>query len=416
MTSTLQIRNLAVSVGIAAAFVGGLTGCSDTVGVVAGPTPVNSLFQSYVALGNSLTAGYQSGGINDSTQQESYAALLAGAMHTRYAYPALALPGCPPPIVDFTTQGRLGGQSSTSTTCALRNPASVTAALNNVAVPGATSLDPTSVSTVTSNALTTLVLGGKTHVQRAADAQPTFVSAWIGNNDVLAAAVTGLLVPTASPVPSIGVTPEDTFEKNYRAMLRGLTSIPTVRGGALIGVVQVTAAPVLFPAEALVNGSLLPTFELYAGPVTIGASCLPSTTSLISFEIVAAIRGGQHPPDIECTKQGNTSLGDVFVLDASEQAQLTAAVTGYNTFIKNMADSLGWAYYDPNTTLAALKAPPNSCINAIPDLTSATHPFGTCVSLDGIHPTAKAHEAIVNDLMDAINSKYGTTLQHVSVQ
>ena len=36
------------------------------------------MFKNYVALGNSITAGYQSAGINDSTQRQSYARLLAG--------------------------------------------------------------------------------------------------------------------------------------------------------------------------------------------------------------------------------------------------------------------------------------------------------------------------------------------------
>ena len=35
------------------------------------PTANNDLFKSYVAIGNSITAGYQSGGINDSTQRRS---------------------------------------------------------------------------------------------------------------------------------------------------------------------------------------------------------------------------------------------------------------------------------------------------------------------------------------------------------
>ena len=55
------------------------------------------IFSSYVALGNSITAGYQSGGINDSTQRLSYAVLLAKQMGTRFAYPSLVMPGCPPP-------------------------------------------------------------------------------------------------------------------------------------------------------------------------------------------------------------------------------------------------------------------------------------------------------------------------------
>src|SRR5687768_18602033 len=59
-----------------------------------GPNPPSGgeIFRSYVAIGNSITAGFQSNGINDSTQRQSYALLLARAMGTRYAYPALAKP------------------------------------------------------------------------------------------------------------------------------------------------------------------------------------------------------------------------------------------------------------------------------------------------------------------------------------
>src|SRR5262249_17428624 len=74
---------------------------NNTNGDVISPRPLNPIFTSYVALGNSLTAGFQSGGINDSTQKQSYALLLARSMGTRYAYPSLTMPGCPPPLNNF---------------------------------------------------------------------------------------------------------------------------------------------------------------------------------------------------------------------------------------------------------------------------------------------------------------------------
>jgi lysophospholipase L1-like esterase len=414
-STALFVRRLAIATGIVAV----LAGCSDTVGVIHGPTPVDPLFQSYVALGNSITSGYQSGGINDSTQRESYAYLLAHSMNTRYAYAALDTPGCPPPIVNFQTQARLGGGSAT--TCAFRSPASVTTALNNVAVPGATSLDPTSVSTAASNALTTFILGGKTQVQRAADAQPTFVSAWIGNNDVLPAAVSGLL--TATPGYSPGITPEAQFETNYNAMVTGLQQISSIRGGVLIGVVQVAAAPVLFPAAALFNPAFKHGFDQFtaknpanpADTTVLLPSCTPTTKSLISFEIVSAIRSGVHPDSIGCEKQSlpavGPSVGDIFVLDSAEQVQLTAAVNGYNTFIQTTANTLGWAYYDPNVTLTALKT--SGCIATVLNLGDPLQPFGPCVTLDGIHPSAQAHKTVANAMIDVINAKYSTHLIHV---
>src|SRR5919107_546230 len=69
-----------------------------------------ALFTSYVALGNSITAGFQSNGINDSTQRQSYARLIATqSFNTRYAYASLRMPGSTPPIANFATGTVVGG-------------------------------------------------------------------------------------------------------------------------------------------------------------------------------------------------------------------------------------------------------------------------------------------------------------------
>src|SRR5215510_345581 len=97
--------------------VGALYGCTSNGDVIA-PPPVDPLFTNFVAIGNSITAGFQSDGINDSTQKASFARLLAlQSMRTRYAYPSLAMPGCKPPIANALT----GERVSTTVTCALRN-------------------------------------------------------------------------------------------------------------------------------------------------------------------------------------------------------------------------------------------------------------------------------------------------------
>src|ERR1043166_8540522 len=56
-----------------------------------------AMFQRYVAMGNSITAGFQSGGINDSTQQQSYVALWPAKRASPFYSPSLTKPGCPPP-------------------------------------------------------------------------------------------------------------------------------------------------------------------------------------------------------------------------------------------------------------------------------------------------------------------------------
>src|SRR6478672_13725223 len=107
MSRTHTVVRGALLLGAVAAF----AACSSN-DTIFGLTAVNPIFASYVALGNSITAGYQSGGINDSTQKQSYAVLLAKQMNTRFAYPSLKMPGCPPPVNNLLTQSRvtLAGQ------------------------------------------------------------------------------------------------------------------------------------------------------------------------------------------------------------------------------------------------------------------------------------------------------------------
>src|SRR5690242_7608891 len=158
-------------------------------------TPVDPLFDRYVSMGNSITAGFQSGGILDSTQQQSYAVLLAHAMHSPFFVPSLAKPGCPPPYTNVFTGARLPGPPgyppSTGTSCYLRAiPANPPPYISNTAVPGAEVEDILNNLDTASNAnsLTQFILGGLTQTQMLERAHPTFVSVWIGNNDVLGAA------------------------------------------------------------------------------------------------------------------------------------------------------------------------------------------------------------------------------------
>ncbi|HEX6630185.1 MAG TPA: SGNH/GDSL hydrolase family protein [Gemmatimonadaceae bacterium] len=402
-----------------------VTACADTPEVLAPPTPAGgALFTSYVALGNSITAGYQSSGISDSTQKESYAYLIATqAMDTPFAVPLLAAPGCPPPVADFQTQvrGSPPNPDYTGTTCALRDPASASAVINNVAVPGATSFDPFASTTAASNLLTDLFLGGLSQARRALLADPTFVSIWIGNNDVLAAGVSGVLTPTAGISP--GVTPAAAFADNFNKLVDTLTqNARRLGGGVAIGVVNVTNAPVLFPAAALFNPAFRAGFEQFAGgAVTILPSCTPATTSLLSFQIVSAIRtyratngAGGHPPVIACEKgqfPASPLVGELFVLDAAEQEAITATVTAYNAAIQARATAEGWAYFDPNAALAQLRA--TGAIPPVPNLGDPVNPFGIYMSLDGAHPRRPAHVLVANAVIDAINATYDTALPHV---
>lgn len=429
MSRMHSLRGLALSLGV----IGVANSCTVPFSDVIAPNAARGeMFNSYVAIGNSITAGYMSGGIIDSTQRRSYAFLLAQSMGTRFAYPSLAGRGCAPLITNFQTQARPAG--TTAATCDLRQSASDV--LNNVAVPGAWSYDPTSRSSATSNALTTFFLGGQSQVQRARAAKPSFVSVWIGNNDVLGPAVSSGGCTTASPVCAVtlsAITSSTAFAANYDAIIDSLKKDNAGLKGVLVGVVNVTNAPIMFPVTALTGATKLGFDAIACGAGTASTTCVagattidPSCTSapgdgaLINTFLAFQIRlnpGGAFPAVIACTPGGASGtlpawVGDILVLTTAEQATVSAAVTAYNTYISGKATALGWAYYDPNTQLVTLKAA-GTVVRSTPNYASATNPFGTGMSLDGVHPFAPLHLTLANDIIAAINLKYSTTLPNV---
>jgi hypothetical protein len=400
-----------------------ITGCTDTKQVTK-QVAMDPLFQSYVALGNSLTAGWQSGGINSITQGESYAFLFAQQAGTRFAIPAIQFPGCPPPVDTFPSHRVTppGYPASTGTTCYLRVATSVTPVINNVAVPSAATIDPVSLTTTNSNALTLFILGGSTQVARAAQAQPTFISMWIGNNDVLGAAVSGLLTKTIVTPPgmppdtlSLGVTPQATFVKNYLADVNGLRAIPSLKQGVLFAVVDVTNIPLLFHSDLLFVPEVKAGFDAAAGAVTtVDLSCA-NAVPLISFQLAGAIRAGLHRPNVTCKATPTAGpypldglYGQIYVLDSVEVPAVIADVANYNAYIHAKADSLGWAFVDVNPSLLALRQA--GFVPPFPDLTSPTQTFGPYFGLDGVHPSPQAHQLIAQLMIDSVNAKFGTSI------
>jgi lysophospholipase L1-like esterase len=411
---------------VAAAALAGVTalaGCAKDPELVLAPAPAasaNAAFMArWVAIGNSITAGFQSGGLSEANQRSTYPALISRALGLSYSAPYVAGPGCAP-LADAISAFRGALSDPTlprpgGTACA-RTVASVTTLLNNVAVPGANSANVTNRPGSAGNPLTTLILGGRTQVEIAAAEAPTFVSVWIGNNDVLGAALGG---------DTTSATPLATFQANYDALLAGLATTPAVleKHGLLIGVVDATNVPSVFTAQAIVNnvGGFRTAFEqafLRSGrTLQILPNCTATTTSGVSLAYLLALGNtAQSLPantaiPFACapiTASGQT-FGTSGILDAAEGVALASRVAAYNAYIRQKADAMGWAYYDPNTTLARLKQNP-AVIAPIPNLTSPTAPFGTALSLDGIHPSSATHVEIANDVIRVINAKYGSSI------
>jgi lysophospholipase L1-like esterase len=394
------------------------------------PPPVPSytggaLFQRYVSLGNSITAGFQSAGINDSTQQQSYTLLVAKAMGgDPFYYPSLAGLGCPPPFTNAFTQTRVGGAGVTGTTCFFRSPG-IPPYVSNVAVPGAEVLDVFKngpAAGTNSNALTQLFLGGRTQAQAMLAARPTFVSAWIGNNDVLGAATNAL-----NPGDTTLITPVATFQTEYTTILDSIQA--SGAKAILMGVANVTAVPFFSRGAtywAIKNG-LVPG-AAFPAAFTVSSNCAPIGTGipgargdsvLVPFPYGGALLAAASPPNNQAR---NLDCADTVraVVVPAELRRLAAAITGYNQFITAQASTRGWAFLDINPTLDSLRLVPGQ-VASFPAFTNAqgqpnpcsVNPFGLSFSCDGIHPSAAAHRLIAQKVVQAINAKYGSAIPAV---
>lgn len=381
------------------------------------PLPAGGeLFARYVAMGNSITAGYQSAGINDSTQRQSYAVLFANAAGTVFNIPSLQGRGCPPPLTNNVTLERVGGGSDS--TCDLRDATPAPPPfINNVAVPGAEVQDlltnfGTPVSSA--NALTTFILGGRTQIETMLDVDPTFVSLWIGNNDVL-----GAVTSETNPGDPALVTPLATFQAQYGKVLDRIEA--TGAEAALISVADIAVIPFTstgstywclktgvcpgilpapFPPNFMVDISCAPAV---VNPASVGDSTrIPWT---IGVQRIATAAGDPaNTYTVDCTV-------DSEVITPSELANLAQAVSGYNAFISSEAAKRGWAYLDINPTL---QSELGTRIPLFPDisasLTGGSVDFGPLFSLDGVHPSAEAHRIVADLLAAEVNQTFGSSI------
>lgn len=283
-----------------------------------------------------------------------------------------------------------------------------------MAVPGVTSFgvgDNASPFGGT-NQLTQFILGGRTQVKAMLDAQPTFVSVWIGNNDVL-----GSLTDGSNPGDPALLTPEAAFEANYGPILDSIervgakavlisvedvTSIPYATAGAVYWCLKTGACPGVpgggFPASFSVSLNCAPRAAV---PSANGDSVLVPWTVGVP-KLSAAATGA--PTTLDC------SLDNEVVLP-SEYKGLRSAVVGYNAYISGQAQQRGWAYVDVNPTLLAARAetpgagqqpkiatfpclpggPCGGTTNASPNVL-----FGSYFTLDGVHPSAAAHQVLAD--------------------
>ncbi len=204
-------------------------------------------FSNYVAIGNSLTAGFMDAALYDDGQQYSLAALLAEQMQFAGAPDEFNQPdinselgyntSVDPNPQDGTVLGRykldtsIPGPSPTIGGDEIEPYDGDASGLNNFGVPGiligqlltADTGNPSSEAFNPFYARFASNPGASTILEDALSTQPSFFTLWIGNNDVLGYAVSGASDPSL-------LTSEQDFEDRFDATISSLMDNSSASG------------------------------------------------------------------------------------------------------------------------------------------------------------------------------------------
>lgn len=398
---------------IAAALLGGaaLAACGKIEAITQPAAQSGSAnFNHYVAMGTSITAGWESGGLVEHHQTKSYAYLFARqAGASAFTIPSVSADGVPPLL-------RILSLSPLFITNAGRTPGTFTnlgqpTSYHNMAVPYAIVVDAVDSTnyyvgpnperiTMFDN----IVRHRGTILQQVLSQAPTFISIEYGSNEVLGAATSGSGTPLLSPTQ---------FSAVYTSMLLAIGQALPATDLALFTVPDVTTIPFFttFPpfTVSLATGAPVP----LVGP---NGPLAPADLVLLRAADSLAVGtgipvGGYNYVNPTAPGNGRSLLGSQ-ILDGVESGQIQAAVSEYNTFIRNAAANIGAVIVDLNGLLHEAST---TGLHYQGHTYATDFVTGGLFSLDGVHPTDLAHGFIANTMIDAVNAKFGAHIPHVDL-
>lgn len=472
--------------------------------VVTPPTPEeptgtsgSANFTKYVSIGNSLTAGMQGNALFNRSQAQSFPAILnrqfaiAGGNAT-FNQPSInsenGFTGFGP---GGTVLGRLVLQQAPGGSPA---PAPLPgdlitpftgdkSTLNNFGAPGillGQVLTPLTGGPQEGNpafnpyyARFATAPGSSTIIGDVLATQPTFFTAWIGNNDVLGYAVNGGCLTCGPPI-----TDENAFRMQYQAMIGTLMqSNPDLKGAVgtipnilivpFFNLIPYNAIPLDEATATVVNGAYAGynqlvgaaaqngfigadefqrrqvVFQAGANAAVIDDEGLTDLGPFFDFlvsvgQIDGATRASLEPlrrarqavageklplpaasvlgtladPNNPLSIRGvAVPLADRFVLTLAEIDEINAAVLRFNSIIEEVAASTNDRVAVANffNFTTNLASSGPQNIDGVVVTPNFAPPSGV-FSEDGVHPNSRGYALAANEFIKAINAKFGATI------
>jgi lysophospholipase L1-like esterase len=376
---------------------------------LAGPgTPATASLSRMVVVGDSILAGFASGGLvrrGRMGQRDSAPALIARQAHVSLPQPLMSRPGVPPPlvIVDRNHDGVLDPGEVKRRSNGIGFRSQPDKEVRNLAVPGervSTVADKIDARDVIGDAIDGNVKGRDvmkllildlpiqdepvSQITRTRDLSPSFLLVWLGANDVL-----GMAERTTTTTQST----QAEFGMQYRGLLDALadTGAPMV----IANIPDVTRIPVLRRAAG----------EVTSCRADDGTSRPVADGDLLSIQLDRSLL-----PEPPCDR----------VLDSAEQAFVRGTVMAFNSEIAAAAVETEQRRGVPIATVDTFAlfdrfADQGVDVRGDGSLVLTTHYLGGLFSLDGVHPTRTTHALIANAFIDAINTRFGSGLAKVDV-
>jgi lysophospholipase L1-like esterase len=445
------------------------TSCSTSSDNNPTPGTGNVNFSSYVAVGNSLTAGYADGALYISGQGYGWANDLSKQLTAAGGNGTFRIPYMPTELGVGVAENAKGnpvlhtklilGQTtdclgSNGVGPVLADPNASQAMLyfylttnissmgpyNNLGIPGIRVTDLFNPNLAKKNPFFGRIAYHTTDTLEtyAAKVHPTFFTLWIGNNDVLGYATSG---GTGTITPMDGPAGKG-FKASMEAEVKYLTSITT--GGVIADIPDITSIPYfntipynaikltnqtqadqLNAAYAKYNKAMAAlglsyriSFKVGANPMVIADPDmpLPDQYAKLKFrqmkdnELVIL----ETPVDsIKCGGWGSIKpVPNQYILTEKEIKTVKEATDAFNVVMKKLADQYHLAFVDFNAIMRDIDKN-GITMNGITFTTK--YITGNLFSLDGVHLTPRGNAAVANYFIKAINETYKTKIPEIDV-
>lgn len=410
------------------------------------PSAGEANFATYVAVGNSLTAGFADGTLYRSGQESSYPSMLAGQFKLvgggdfkqpllpgESGWPIAPAAGrFPKRVLGMVTDCKgvtsLGpilypgvpDTAGSATNIAAGGP------YNNVGIPGIRCIDYTFPGYGMLNPYAGRFFSNPAQqrpLEVALQPIPTFFTMWLGSNDVLGYATAG----GEGVNGGIGlndISPLAAFKASYDAVVAAMVTSGGNPKGVLINIPDVTSVPYFTTISA--KGLVLNATQAAQLNAAFGAMGMSFSEGANYFVIAdptmpagrRQIKPGEYillttPQDsLKCAGWGSlVPIPKQYVLSGDEVANVKNATAAFNAIIAENAAKYNLGLVDANAYLKSLQS--GITWNGV--TYTPTFVTGGAFSLDGIHLTPRGYALVANEIIRVINQTYRSSIPDVDV-